>query len=85
MCRDAPFRVELLQETLDLLLLYPALHGLDVKGWIAPSWERSKNGSRASFDRLPPFWREPLADERSKWVFSRDMALILNPANQEAQ
>lgn len=66
--------------------LYPALHRLEAKGWIAPSWELSGKGKRARFYRLTPRGRKQLAAERSKWeAFSRAMALILNPADQEAQ
>ena len=114
----APTRVELLQGTLDLLILrtllagathghaiakhiqrtskdllqvetgslYPALHRLEARGWIAPSWELSEKGKRARFYRLTPTGRKHLVAERSKWdAFSRAMALILNPVDQEAQ
>jgi transcriptional regulator len=118
MSRKAPTRVELLQGTLDLLILrtllagpahghavakhiqrtsedllqietgslYPALHRLEAKGWIAASWDLSKKGKRARFYRLTPLGRKQLAAEQSKWAtFSRAMALILNPVDQEAQ
>ena len=66
--------------------LYPALHRLEAKGWIAPSWELSEKGKRARFYRLTARGRKQLAAEQSKWnSFSRAMALILNPADQEAQ
>ena len=115
---DAPSRVELLQGTLDLLILrtllagpahghaiakhiqrtsedllqvetgslYPALHRLEAKGWVAPFWELSDKGKRARFYRLTPLGRKQLVAEQSKWdAFSRAMALILNPVDQEAQ
>src|SRR3954465_10073525 len=66
--------------------LYPALHRLDAKGWIVASWELSDKGKRARFYRLTRLGRKQLASERSKWeAFSRAMALILNPADQEEQ
>jgi PadR family transcriptional regulator PadR len=66
--------------------LYPALHRLEAKGWIAPSWELSKKGKRARFYRLTPGGRKQLAAEQSKWeAFSRAMALILKPVDQEAR
>jgi transcriptional regulator len=66
--------------------LYPALHRLEVKGWVAASWELSDKGKRARYYRLTPLGRKQLATEQSKWeAFSRAMGLILNPADQEAQ
>ena len=66
--------------------LYPALHRLEAKGWIAPSWELSEKGKRARFYRLTARGRKQLASEQSKWeAFSRAMGLILNPADGEAQ
>ena len=66
--------------------LYPALHRLEAKGWIAPSWELSKKGKRARFYRLTPAGRKQLAAEQSKWeALSRAMALILKPVDQEAR
>jgi transcriptional regulator len=66
--------------------LYPALHRLEAKGWIAASWEASEKGKRARFYRPTPLGRKQLAAERSKWeTFSRAMALVLNPVDQEAQ
>lgn len=109
-------RLELLQGTLDLLILrtllagpthghaiakhiqrtseellqvetgslYPALHRLEAKGWIAASWELSDKGKRARFYRLTPQGRKQLSSEQSKWeAFSRAMGLVLNPENQE--
>src|SRR5262245_50035695 len=64
--------------------LYPALHRLEAKGWIAPSWELSDKGKRARFYRLTPRGRRQLDSERSKWdSFARAMTLILNPVEQE--
>src|SRR5207302_4733726 len=59
--------------------LYPALHRLEAKGWIAASWELSNKGKRARFYRLTPRGRKQLAAEQSKWEsFSRAMRLVLN-------
>jgi len=66
--------------------LYPALHRLEAKGWIAASWELSDKGKRARFYRLTARGQKQLAAEMSKWeTFSRAMGLILKPADQEAQ
>ena len=64
--------------------LYPALHRLEAKGWIAASWDLSSKGKRARFYRLTPKGRKQLIAEQSKWAtFSRAMGLIVNPADQE--
>src|ERR1700756_3353269 len=66
--------------------LYPALHRLEAKGWIAASWELSDKGKRARYYRLTPLGRRQLAAEHTKWqTFARAMGLILNPASQEGQ
>jgi PadR family transcriptional regulator, regulatory protein PadR len=60
--------------------LYPALHRLEAKGWIAASWELSDKGKRARFYRLTPLGRRQLAAERSRWeTFARAIGLVLNP------
>jgi transcriptional regulator len=66
--------------------LYPALHRLDAKGWIAASWELSDKGKRARYYRLTAAGRKQLVNEQSKWLaFSRAMGLILKPVDQEGQ
>lgn len=66
--------------------LYPALHRLEAKGWIAASWEHSDKGKRARYYRLTTMGRKQLASEQSKWqAFCRAMGLILKPADQKAQ
>jgi PadR family transcriptional regulator PadR len=65
--------------------LYPALHRLEAKGWIAATWDQSDKGKRARFYRLTPAGRKQLAVEQSKWEsFSRAMSLILKTTNQES-
>ena len=65
--------------------LYPALHRLEAKGWVAASWQISEKGKRARFYRLTPRGRRELAAEHSKWdAFSRAMTLILKSADPEA-
>ena len=111
-------RVELLQGTLDLLILrtlllapqhghaiaqyirrvseellqvetgslYPALHRLEAKGWIAASWELSDKGKRARYYRLTAAGRKHLIAERSKWLaISRAIGLVLNPVEPGGQ
>src|SRR4051812_33804306 len=63
--------------------LYPALHRLEAKGWIAASWELSDKGKRARYYRLTPLGRKSLTAEQSKWhTFARAMGLVLSPADQ---
>ncbi|MBV8819122.1 MAG: PadR family transcriptional regulator [Acidobacteriaceae bacterium] len=111
-------RLELLQGTLDLLILktllggrahghaiasyiqrtsedqlqvetgslYPALHRLEAKGWVAASWELSDKGKRARYYRLTGLGRKQLIAEESKWqALSRAMGLILNPAGEKSK
>src|SRR5215218_3577343 len=118
MARKQPARVDLLQGTLDLLLLrtlssgprhghdvakhicrtseellhvetgslYPALHRLEAKGWIAAEWALSDKGKRARYYRLTPLGRKQLASAQSKWqAFARAVGLILNPVREEGQ
>lgn len=60
--------------------LYPALHRLEGKGWIAASWELSDKGKRAKYYHLTPLGRKKLVTEQSKWTaFARAVGLILNP------
>jgi transcriptional regulator len=66
--------------------LYPALHRLEARGWVAAAWELSDKGKRARVYRLTRQGRKQLEAEQSKWAaFSRAMGLIVNPAGQEGQ
>ena len=47
--------------------LYPALHRLQRKGWIASEWGVSENGRRAKFYRLTPAGERQLARELESW------------------
>ncbi len=92
-------RTELLQGTLDLLILrtlrpgpahghtiaaviertsddvllvehgslYPALHRLQKRGWVASEWGLSENNRKAKFYRLTPAGRKQLLVETSKF------------------
>jgi PadR family transcriptional regulator PadR len=47
--------------------LYPALHRLEERGWIASSWGMSENNRRARFYSLTPRGRKQLLAETSRW------------------
>jgi PadR family transcriptional regulator, regulatory protein PadR len=109
-------RIELLQGTLDLLILqtlvfgpthghaiakaieqnsedvlqveqgslYPALHRLIKRGWIAAQEGLSENNRRAKFYRLTPKGRKQLQVETTKWEkLARAIGRILKPAGEE--
>jgi transcriptional regulator len=95
----SPLNTELLQGTLDLLILktlaagplhgygvslriqqisserlivrqgslYPALHRLERRGWIASEWGDSDNNRRAKFYQLTRKGRKQLEVEESNW------------------
>jgi PadR family transcriptional regulator, regulatory protein PadR len=109
-------RVELLQGTLDLLILqtlqwgpqhgygisqairlnsgdalqvdtgslYPALHRLERKGWVASQWKISENKQRTKSYRLTLAGKKQLLSEHSRWRRMVDaMTAALNPRRRE--
>jgi PadR family transcriptional regulator PadR len=47
--------------------LYPALHRLEQRGWIASSWDASENNRRAKFYRLTRTGTARLERETENW------------------
>ena len=47
--------------------LYPALHRLEAKGWVASDWGPSENNRRAKFYRLTASGRRRLNAETDEW------------------
>ena len=47
--------------------LYPALHRLERRGWLAAEWKISEANRRARYYRLTPKGRQQLVEEQSKW------------------
>ena len=47
--------------------LYPALHRLERRGWIAAEWGASENNRKAKFYRLTRAGQKQLAEETVSW------------------
>jgi transcriptional regulator len=47
--------------------LYPALHRLEVRGWLKSEWGVSDNNRRAKFYKLSALGRRELAKETAYW------------------
>jgi len=61
--------------------LYPALHRLEHRGWIAAEWGVSELGRRARFYRLTAAGRKKLETERQSWErFTAAMGRVLEMA-----
>jgi PadR family transcriptional regulator len=97
--RESPMQSEMLQGTLDMLVLqtlvlgpahghsiahaiergsddilqiahgslYPALHRLEDRGWIASFWGTSENNRKAKYYRLTPAGRKQLVAQTTRW------------------
>ena len=111
--RESPLESEMLQGTLDMLVLrtlvlgaahghtiahaiergsedvlqiehgslYPALHRLEDRGWIASFWGTSENNRKAKYYRLTPAGRKQLAAQTSRWEqIVKAIGRNLNPA-----
>jgi len=111
--RDSAPRNEMLQGTLDMLVLqtlvlgpahghtiayaiehasedvlqvehgslYPALHRLEDRGWIASFWGTSESNRKAKYYRLTPSGRKQLIEETTRWEqMVRAIGRILKPA-----
>jgi transcriptional regulator len=48
--------------------LYPALHRLEGRGWIASEWGASEHNRRAKFYRLTAAGRRQLREETENWA-----------------
>jgi PadR family transcriptional regulator, regulatory protein PadR len=116
--RESPLHSEMLQGTLDMLILrtlvlgpahgqtiahaielgseevlqvehgslYPALHRLENREWIASFWGTSENNRKAKYYRLTPKGRKQLAAHISRWdQVVRAISRILHPAEADQQ
>jgi|SRR5690242_5070310 len=113
--RASPLQSEMLQGTLDMLVLqtlvlgpahghtiahaiecgsedvlqvehgslYPALHRLEDRGWIASFWGTSENNRKARYYRLTPAGRKQLREQTTRWEqVVRAISRILKPATE---
>jgi PadR family transcriptional regulator PadR len=63
--------------------LYPALHRLEDRGWIASFWGTSENNRKARYYRLTPKGRKQLAAQTSRWdQLVRAVNRVLRPATE---
>ena len=61
--------------------LYPALHRLENRGWIASFWGTSENNRKAKYYRLTPAGRKQLSVQMTRWEqVVRAIGRILKPA-----
>lgn len=63
--------------------LYPALHRLEDRGWIASFWGTSENNRRARYYRLTPAGRKRLLAQTTRWQqLVEAIGRILKPAER---
>ncbi len=61
--------------------LYPALHRLEDRGWIASFWGTSDNNRKARYYRLTPTGRKQLIAQTTRWEqLVHAIGRILKPA-----
>lgn len=64
--------------------LYPALHRLEDRGWIASFWGTSENNRKAKYYRLTPAGRKQLIAQTTRWEqVSQAIGRILKPVAEE--
>src|ERR1700719_3566721 len=63
--------------------LYPALHRLEDRGWIASFWGTSENNRKARYYRLTATGRKQLSAEMSRWErVVRAVNQVLRPVGE---
>ncbi len=61
--------------------LYPALHRLEHKGWLAADWGISENNRKAKYYRLTAAGRRQLTAELTRWARYTEMVALIIAAN----
>lgn len=65
--------------------LYPALHRMEKRGWIAADWGLSENNRRAKFYQLTTDGRAHLAAESPNWLrFAQAVGTVLQTKTRPA-
>ena len=64
--------------------LYPALHRLEIKGWVTAKWEMPKGRKREfKYYRLTPAGKKQLASEHSKWrLLVASIGRVMEPSEE---
>jgi len=63
--------------------LYPALHRLEDRGWIASFWGTSENNRKARYYRLTPKGRKQFAQQTGRWQqLVHAIGRVLRPATE---
>jgi PadR family transcriptional regulator PadR len=63
--------------------LYPALHRLEDREWIAAFWGTSENNRKAKYYRLTPLGRKQLVAQTKRWdQIVRAIGRILKPIEE---
>ena len=63
--------------------VYPALHRLEDRGWIASFWGTSENNRKARYYRLTANGRKQLSVETSRWErVVRAVNQVLRPVEE---
>jgi PadR family transcriptional regulator, regulatory protein PadR len=61
--------------------LYPALHRMELEGWIEAEWGVTEKNRKAKYYRLTPLGRKQLRNETARWnAISEAMIAILQEA-----
>jgi transcriptional regulator len=64
--------------------LYPALHRLENKGYLASAWKESETGREAKFYQLTAQGRKQLENETANWArLSTAVGLVLRLSEEE--
>jgi PadR family transcriptional regulator, regulatory protein PadR len=65
--------------------LYPALHRLEERGWVAAEWRVTEHKRRAKFYTLTPRGRQQLGAETDTWLqFVEAVGCVLRATHQPA-